>query len=977
MTIERPSGSSPLASIVVPVFNARGRVEQLLDILASQECSFPWDLTFVDSGSSDGTREWLEAEARTFPVPLHTHELGPESFDHGDTRNFGAAVTSGELLIFLTDDSRPVGRSWLATVVRELEDGGADALFCRNVLPADTPAWAVTLSASDLVYVEGDPRVVGHESEAPTPTSRRVEALYCDTASALSRDLLERHPYPRASAGEDMLLARALREARFVVRKLDSAPVEHVHLYDSEQMRRRAALDGRFNMEAFGLEIVLPSQTGDSSEGGSLLFERNQHKLSEVLRDSEVLEEQRSILRERYASFAEGGSAGIATASGRRWPTTVLANSKVVVGLLHDDSQHDQAQSFRAALEQAGIVVHSLCTTELDEAHPKVDVVHALASKTSTPCRSVPLLRGTPCIVPEPGGWRLFPFGYLPAPHGAHARAELQVPVHLHPLDEPPRIAAARWAFRYRQLLCMSRSTVAYQRWGFEADQFRGEVRREGEVLATLGAGPAEVAFEIPPLGPDVNELGVELDILEQDRNETRCAVVAFEGREVALVGELAVESAPRTLTKKIELQVPPEGGRLTITNLTPAGSRSICRVRSVTLSRGEPCQSDSWLFVEPSSATPNPGRGEVAVVIVTLDGIPKLKQCLPALQASTYPGDLLQVVVVDNGYPRETRNWLARHHPNVTHVYAGDNVGFSPAANMGAHRVGEAPVIIFLNDDAEVAPGFVEQLVQPIFDGECAATAARMILPDGEPEYFGGAGTFQGFAFGGPEDLARAADLDRPRKTLFACGGAMAIDAAIFRGVGGFDMDYFAYYDDIDLGWRLWLYGYEVHYVPTAICHHARSSTSASFPRESVRLLQIRNAILTCIKNLGDEALRAVLPTLLALGVRRLWIQAKQPEFKALRIESLRPHRRSSRRALPLDRMAMADLVALQDVLGDWEKWMEKRQAVQLTRRRLDVEVLPLFLDPLRCVEGEAEYEALQASLLQLFDIKSLFGAD
>jgi hypothetical protein len=249
------------------------------------------------------------------------------------------------------------------------------------------------------------------------------------------------------------------------------------------------------------------------------------------------------------------------------------------------------------------------------------------------------------------------------------------------------------------------------------------------------------------------------------------------------------------------------------------------------------------------------------------------------------------------------------------------------------------------------------------------------MQLASGEPEYRGGAASFQGLAFGGPRDPERAAQLDRPRRTLFACGGAMAVDAAIFRGCGGFDEDYFAYYDDRDRGWRLWLQGHEVHYAPAARCTHSRSSTSSRFPPARIRLLQVRNALRTCIKNLGDEALRATLPALLALALRRLWIQAGPLDVEPLRIDFKRPPRIRRSRPLVLPGMAAADLVALQDVLGDWETWMEKRRLVQAARRRLDVDVFPLFLDPLRCVEGEGPYLELQDSLVRLFDLERTFA--
>jgi GT2 family glycosyltransferase len=736
-------------------------------------------------------------------------------------------------------------------------------------------------------------------------------------------------------------------------------------------------LDGRFNKEAFGREILQPSNTGATSDLVAQLLESCDPVLAEQLGESDTPEEQRTVLKGQLQAFVEGASAGLAMASGRRWPTSMLASARVRVGLVHGDPEDPAVVALAAALATLGFDVARLHANGLEREVDDLDLVHVLIEG-----ESADVLSQVPCLVPGTDGWRMHLFGLQAAPHGAHARPELCIPVTANPLDESPRVAAARWAFRYRQLICMSKAREAYERWGFEADHRSGEVRREGEVLATLGPGPARIEFDLPPMGSDVSELLLEVEFVESDLGATRCAIVSLDGKEIALAGALKVSAAPSVATSRVAVQVPTTGGRLAISNRTPSGSLSICRVRGLRLRRSPRGPRDEFLAVSPVPSQPMAEPAKVAVIIVTLAGVPRLEGCLKALGASHYPAERLEVCVVDNGNSAETRQWLQANHPAVRLLVPGTNIGFTQGANLGLTEVADCPVTVFLNDDAEVSADFIGELIQPVLAGTCSAAAARMILPDGTPEYFGGAGSFQGLAFGGPEDAVRARDLDHARKTLFACGGAMAIDTEIFRAVGGFDEDYFAYYDDIDLGWRLWILGYEVHYVPTAVCTHARSSTSSTFPPESIRLLQVRNALCTCIKNLGDDALRATLPALLALAARRLWIQAERPYVGKLRIELLQPMpvRDALRRLLGtrfgITRMAMADLAGMQDVLGDWDKWMAKRERIQSSRKRLDADVLPLFLDPLRCVEGEAEYEALQSSLVRLFDLERVFGA-
>ena len=81
---------------------------------------------------------------------------------------------------------------------------------------------------------------------------------------------------------------------------------------------------------------------------------------------------------------------------------------------------------------------------------------------------------------------------------------------------------------------------------------------------------------------------------------------------------------------------------------------------------------------------------------------------------------------------------------------------------------------------------------------------------------------------------------------------------ASTFREVGGFDERYFLFFEDVDLGWRLWLLGYRVRYVPASLVFHRHHrSVGALGPAQEDFLLE-RNALFTIFKNYDDENLRA-----------------------------------------------------------------------------------------------------------------------
>ena len=290
------------------------------------------------------------------------------------------------------------------------------------------------------------------------------------------------------------------------------------------------------------------------------------------------------------------------------------------------------------------------------------------------------------------------------------------------------------------------------------------------------------------------------------------------------------------------------------------------------------PRHSLSDLYVVPGAPVPTESLPKVAVVILNYNGRHHLERCFDSLAALDYPRERLDVILVDNGSEDGSVEDMRSRWPWVRLIVNPRNYGFAPACNQGAANRRDASIVAFLNNDMRVDPAWLRELVGPIVRGEAAATTSKMLSWDGSRiDSAGGGMNFHGIGIQYGYGDAPGADHEVARRTLFACGGAMAIDARVFDALGGFDRDYFAYYEDVDLGWRTWLAGHEVHYVPTSVCWHHHSSTSKRFPPETVRLIQTRNPLLTCLKNYDEANLRSVFPVALAVSVRRMllwWCQ-------------------------------------------------------------------------------------------------------
>jgi GT2 family glycosyltransferase len=377
----------------------------------------------------------------------------------------------------------------------------------------------------------------------------------------------------------------------------------------------------------------------------------------------------------------------------------------------------------------------------------------------------------------------------------------------------------------------------------------------------------------------------------------------------------------------------------------------------------------------------------QIAFVILNYNGLRHLDGCFESLLALDYPRERLRVILVDNGSSDESVAAVRARHGWVELIENERNLGFSAGCNQGARAAGEAAVLVFLNNDMRVDPAFARELVAPIVRGECECTTGKMLSWDGKRINSAGGGmNFHGIGIQKGYEEEPGPEHDAPARTLFACGGAMAIRREVFFWAGGFDEDFFAYYEDVDLGWRLWVLGFEVHYVPRAVAYHHHSATSRNFPVETVRLLQVRNPLLACFKNYDDANLARVFPAALALSVRRMLLASGIPDDTPYRIERqeardrgatgriLDKAMRPAEDTAPVRRVAVADLIGINDLLGNWEHWEKRRADLQARRKRSDAEIFHLFHKPFWCVEEEAAYRALHFGAARRFGVADLF---
>lgn len=275
----------------------------------------------------------------------------------------------------------------------------------------------------------------------------------------------------------------------------------------------------------------------------------------------------------------------------------------------------------------------------------------------------------------------------------------------------------------------------------------------------------------------------------------------------------------------------------------------------------------------ETGGAAGRRGVDSVDVLVVSWNGRRHLENLLPPLAAQQDPGAAVRIRVFDNGSTDGTVKWLRSTHPAVEVVENRVNLGFSAANNRLAES-STADALALVNNDTRPRPDWLAQLVAALREAppDTAAVSGCIVDWEGSRLDFGrGLMTFDGHAF--QLDYHRALEEVAPptpgSELLFPCGGNMIVRRDRFLAAGGFDEDFFAYLEDVDLGWRLWSGGERVLSAPEAVVHHRSMATSDLLGNAFRGMLFERNAYLTAFKNYDAELwprfMPAVQMTLLA----------------------------------------------------------------------------------------------------------------
>lgn len=251
----------------------------------------------------------------------------------------------------------------------------------------------------------------------------------------------------------------------------------------------------------------------------------------------------------------------------------------------------------------------------------------------------------------------------------------------------------------------------------------------------------------------------------------------------------------------------------------------------------------------------------KTAVIILNWNGIRFLKMFLPGVVKNSLASDT-KIYVADNGSTDGSAEWINENFSNVTLIRLESNYGFSAGYNLAIQQI-DAQYYVLLNSDIEVEAGWLEPLISCLDANPDVASCQPKILSYKQKDHFEYAGAAGGFIdkYGYPLCRGRViteiekdtGQYDTPADIFWSTGACMAVRSNAWKKCGGFDPDFFAHMEEIDLCWRFHRAGYRVRFVPESVVYHIGGG-ALPYNSPFKTFLNFRNSLFLLYKNLPDK---------------------------------------------------------------------------------------------------------------------------
>jgi GT2 family glycosyltransferase len=253
----------------------------------------------------------------------------------------------------------------------------------------------------------------------------------------------------------------------------------------------------------------------------------------------------------------------------------------------------------------------------------------------------------------------------------------------------------------------------------------------------------------------------------------------------------------------------------------------------------------------------------KTAVVILNWNGLLWLQKFLATTVRFSAGPDTV-VFMADNGSTDGSAEWVSKNISDVTIIRLENNHGFAGGYNIALNQI-SAEYFVLLNSDAEVTEGWLDPLIKHMDQNPDVASCQPKIRAFHERDHFEYAGAAGGYIdkFGYTfcrgrifENVEKdTGQYDNTTDIFWSSGACMMVRAEAWKKCGGFDDDFFAHMEEVDLCWRFHLAGFRVSCVPGSIIYHAGGG-SLPYDSKLKTYLNFRNNLFMLYKNLPDNKL-------------------------------------------------------------------------------------------------------------------------
>lgn len=250
-----------------------------------------------------------------------------------------------------------------------------------------------------------------------------------------------------------------------------------------------------------------------------------------------------------------------------------------------------------------------------------------------------------------------------------------------------------------------------------------------------------------------------------------------------------------------------------------------------------------------------------VSVLIVTFNSEQHIVDCLRSVRQSTI--SIFEILLIDNGSSDSTIEKVRKTAPEVKIFLMDENLGYSGGHAFGVkHATGD--FLFFLNPDTTVQPDFLSSILECLKDNRVAAVQPLVLLPQGKMINLTGKQTHY-LGLDWIKDYKRTI-IPKEQEIYSLSGCACCIRRSVFLDAGGFDTEYFMYYEDTDLSWKILLLGKKIVFCPESIVRHeyAFIPEDRGISMERKLFFNERNRLATVLKNYKGRSLIILFPAFL-----------------------------------------------------------------------------------------------------------------